>query len=76
MLRRDEVHPARGGQIKRIADDSRTRTERGIHFELRQQFLSSSSTKNGHEACFVPHVKAVTSKQEASPDGVVRLVLP
>src|SRR5829696_130996 len=75
-LCRDEVQTARGGQIKCIADHSRTRIERGIHFDLRQQFLSPSGTKNGHDALFVPNIKPVAGQQEASPDGPVRLVLP
>jgi hypothetical protein len=32
---RDEVQPARGGQIECIANHSRTRIDRGIHFDLR-----------------------------------------
>ena len=66
----------RGGQIKRIADQRRTRIERRIHLDLRQQFLSPSGTKNGHAAFNVPNVKPVAGQQEASPDGLVRLVLP
>ena len=76
MLRRDEVQPARGSQIECIADHGRTRIERGIHLDLRQQLLSPSGTKNGHEASSVPNVKAVARELEASPDGIVRLVLP
>src|SRR4029453_1200490 len=67
---------ARGGQIKGSADHGRTRIERGIHFDLPQQFLSPSGTKNGHDASNVPNVKVVAGQQEASPDGIVRLVLP
>ena len=37
---------SRGGQIKRIADQRRTRIERSIHLDLRQQFLLPSGTKN------------------------------
>ena len=72
----DEVQPARGGQIKCIADHRRTRIERGIHFDLRQQFLSPTGAKNGHEAFIVPNVKTVAGQEEASPDGIVRFVLP
>ena len=75
-LCRDEVQPVPGGQIKRIADQRRTRIERRIHLDLRQQLLSPAGTKNGHEAFSVPNVKPIAGQQKASPDGIVRLVLP
>src|SRR5262249_47734065 len=75
-LCRDEIQPVRGGQIKRIADERRRRIEWRVHLDLRQQLLSPSGTKNGHGASDVPNVKPVAGQQEASPDGVVRLVLP
>ena len=66
----------RGGQIKRISAQRRTRIERRIHLDLRQQFLSPSGTKNGHAAFNVPDVKPVAGQQQGSPNGLVRLVLP
>src|SRR5688572_22792531 len=47
-----------------------------MHLDLRQQFLSMSGTENGHDALLVPNVQPVADQQEASPDGIVRLVLP
>jgi len=76
VLRRDEVQPPRGGQVKRSADQRRRRIERRIHFDLRQQLHLPSGTKDGHGALFVPDVKPVAGQQEASPDGPVRLVFP
>ena len=56
---RDEVQPVCGGQIKRIADQRRTRIERRIHLDLGQQFLSPSCTKNGHATLVVADVEPV-----------------
>ena len=75
-LCRDEVQPVRGGQIKRIADERRRRIEGASISNLPQQLLSPSGTKNGHAAFNVPDVKPVAGQQEASPDSLVRLVLP
>src|SRR6185503_19818804 len=52
------------------------RIERRIHFDLPQQLLSPSGTKNAHAAFNVPDVKPVANQQEGSPNGLVRLVLP
>src|ERR1700752_2073530 len=73
---RDEVQPVRGGQIERIADRRRRRIERRIHFNLPEQLLSPSGTKNAHAAVNVPNVKPVAGQQEGSPNGLVRFVLP
>src|SRR5262245_49157395 len=75
-LCRDEVQPVCGGQIKRIADQRRTRIKRRIHLDLSQQFLLPPGTKNGHAAVNVASVEPVAGQQEASPDGLARLVLP
>src|SRR5262245_59371863 len=75
-LCRDEVQPVFGGQIKRIADQRRTRIERRIHLDLGQQFHSPPGTKNGHAALNVANVEPVAGQQEASPDGPASLVLP
>ena len=45
---RNPVQPIRRGQIECIAHRKRTRIERGIHFDLRQQFLLPSGPKYGH----------------------------
>ena len=60
----------------RIAEQRRSRIERRIHFDLRQQFLSPSGTKDGHAAFLVPNVNPVPGEQETSPDRCVRIVLP
>src|SRR6185436_5093359 len=73
---RDEIQPVCGRQIKRIIDLRRTRIKRRIHLDLSQQLLSTSGTKNGHGSPNVPNVKPVAGQQEASPNGLVRLVLP
>src|SRR5512137_2555608 len=75
-LCRDEVQPMCGGQIKRIADQRRTRIERRVHLDLGQQLLPPSRTKNSHAALNVANVEPVAGQQKASPDGPVRLVLP
>jgi hypothetical protein len=38
--------------------------------------LSPSGAKNGHAAFKVPNVKPVAGQQEASPNFLIRLVLP
>src|ERR1044071_9416377 len=58
-LRRDKVQPTCSGEIKSIADHSRTCKKRSIHLNFRKQFLSPSGMKNGHEASSVPNVKPV-----------------
>src|SRR5215475_12670500 len=73
---RDEIQPVCGRQIKRITELRRTRIKRRIHLDLGQQLLSASGTKNGHDAPNVPNVKPVAGQQEASPNGLVRIVLP
>src|SRR4030095_7909603 len=38
--------------------------------------LSPAGTKNGHRAFNVPNVKPIAGQQQASPDGLERVVLP
>src|SRR5438445_122864 len=43
---------------------------------FRHQVLAAPGTKNSHGAADLANVKPVAGQQEASPNGLVRLVLP
>jgi len=72
----DKVQAVCGGEKKYITVYRWTRIERRIHLDLREQFFSPSGAKNSHEAFGISNVEAIAGQEEATPDRIVRLVLP